>query len=210
LGYLAIGVDASPAMVERASAKGLRASLGSMEALPLSDSLADGLFCECALSLSADQEAALLEFYRVLKPGGFLALSDLVADEPESGAGGRKAAPSPASSAGGAHKSACAPAWTLGQTLAALKKADFSPIAAEDHSAELRALSAALVWAYGREGLSDLRGRAPAGRGGQETPGLGGASQGAADQVASGQKATKIASCGYALIVAIKAGGEAL
>jgi SAM-dependent methyltransferase len=47
------------------------------EALPCGDETLDGIFCECVLSLLHEPLKALKEFYRTLKKGGWLVLSDL-------------------------------------------------------------------------------------------------------------------------------------
>jgi SAM-dependent methyltransferase len=75
----ALGLDPSPdllnAGVQRDS--GLRLVRGIAEALPFREGWFDGLFCECVLSLLADSRPALREFSRVLKPGGFLIITDM-------------------------------------------------------------------------------------------------------------------------------------
>jgi SAM-dependent methyltransferase len=50
---------------------------GHAQELPLRDSILDGIFCECVLSILENPGLALREFARVLCPGGHLVLSDL-------------------------------------------------------------------------------------------------------------------------------------
>ncbi len=87
-GCAVVGVDLSAASVAVAQAAAARAGLagrarfvvGDAEALPLEDAVADGVVCECALCTFPDKRRAAAEIARVLKPGGRLALSDMVAE----------------------------------------------------------------------------------------------------------------------------------
>lgn len=82
------GVDLSEANVrvagEAAGAAGVgdrvRFHLGDAERLPCSDASADVVVCECALCTFPDKPAAAAEFARVLRPGGRVGISDVVAD----------------------------------------------------------------------------------------------------------------------------------
>ena len=78
-GICGFGLDPAPPRLTT-DARGIwrpQVVRGVAEALPFKDSLLDGLFCECVLSLVDDLDAALLEFSRVLKKGGHLIISDL-------------------------------------------------------------------------------------------------------------------------------------
>ena len=87
-GSRAIGIDLSPdsiAAARRAAedaglADSVEFLVGDAEALPLEDGAVDGVLCECSLCTFPDKERAAAELARVLKPGGRLALSDMVAD----------------------------------------------------------------------------------------------------------------------------------
>ena len=78
------GVDFSEHNIQRAKdiASSKNASvefkIGDAANLPMDDASVDHLICECAVSTFADQPLAVNDFYRVLKSGGKLAISDMV------------------------------------------------------------------------------------------------------------------------------------
>lgn len=78
-GFRAVGVDISPEMLTtaRLRAPAAHLALGSAAELPLESASMDGVLCECVLSLLPAPQAALKEYYRVLKTGGKLVWADM-------------------------------------------------------------------------------------------------------------------------------------
>lgn len=66
---------------QRGLAERIHFQIGDAERLPFGDSTFDAIVCECAFCTFPSKPVAAQEFYRVLKPGGQLGLSDLTRAE---------------------------------------------------------------------------------------------------------------------------------
>ncbi len=136
------GVDSSIPRIRSAKTRPHPSSLtcASAVSLPFSSGSIDTLISECSLSLMPDFAGVLREFYRVLMPGGILALSDLYLKEQE-----KTASPAKVSSL----RELMFGAMAKDELNTRLEQHGFQIISWEDHTEALKQFVAQMILSFG-------------------------------------------------------------
>lgn len=140
----AIGIDMTPDMIDlarRNAAQGVDGKpyenvefrLGEIDALPLPDNSVDVLISNCVINLAEDKKKVFAEMFRVLKPGGRVAVSDIAL---------KQALPEELARSVAAYVGCIAGAIPIHVFESGLKEAGFREVAVVDVNADLSAYTA--------------------------------------------------------------------
>ena len=140
-GLKPLGIDLSELLLGEARREKTQVPMVRADAssLPVRDSIFSAVFCECVLSLTPDPTRALGEFFRTLKPGGFLVVTDIYTRANEN-----------TGKWDGMTGNCCLKgAISEERVRQNVSDAGFAILAWEDHSNLLKILAAQMVFAYG-------------------------------------------------------------
>ena len=133
------GIDCSETLLAQAAGylKSARLIRGNAKKLPLKTNVLDALFCECVLSILDDRKAALSEFAKAIKKGGFLVMSDVF----------RQDGPVQGQSAGELEKPATEGLLAKEELVGLLKEFGLSLVLWEEHKRALKEFAARMILA---------------------------------------------------------------
>lgn len=137
----AIGIDMTPDMIRRANEAARRGvggkpfsnvefKLGTIDKMPLPDGSADVILSNCVINLAPDKSAVFREMFRVLKPGGRVAVSDIAL---------KQALPDELARSVAAYVGCIAGAMPIADYERGLREAGFAHVAVVDSGADLNA-----------------------------------------------------------------------
>jgi SAM-dependent methyltransferase len=140
-GLAATGLDPSALLlrVGRCRDETLPLVQSSGERMPIAHARFDAVLTECSLSVMKDRERALSEFWRVLRPGGYLILADIYARNPD-GIDALRRLPIDSCLCG---------AVTQIEVVERVEAHGFTVRLWEDHTDALRVFAARLIWSHG-------------------------------------------------------------
>lgn len=140
-GGKAIGIDSTPEMVERARRGARKAGVANAEfqlapidQIPLPDASVDCVLSNCVINLTPDKGRVFQEIFRILKPGGRVAISDIALRQP---------LPPEVAEDLNAHVGCIAGALPLEDYAALLQAAGFEAVVVTDSGADLNAYARA-------------------------------------------------------------------
>jgi arsenite methyltransferase len=132
---LAIGIDMTADMVALARSNAQQGNYGNVtfylaeiEAMPIPSGSVDCVISNCVLNLCADKDAAMAEVFRILKPGGRVAISDIAL---------KQALPAEMAREVAAWTGCIGGALSIADNESALYRAGFSQVAIYDSNADL-------------------------------------------------------------------------
>ena len=133
----AIGIDMTPAMVRRARANAevlgltnVEFHLTTIDRIPLADSSVDCIVSNCVINLAPDKASVFREMFRVLKPGGRVAVSDIAL---------KQALPNELAESVAAYVGCIAGAITIAEYERLLREAGFASVQVVDTRKDLNA-----------------------------------------------------------------------
>jgi SAM-dependent methyltransferase len=133
----AIGIDMTPEMIERARANAASGNysnvafhLATIDRMPLADRSVDCVISNCVINLAPDKSAVFREIFRVLRPGGRLAVSDIALKQP---------LPDAIRDSVNAYVGCIAGAEMIDDYVRHLRDAGFSDVVVQDSGADLNA-----------------------------------------------------------------------